>query len=151
MKLLKQATLVLLFAISSAAAKSQVSSKAKMFDAFPESIYCPVDQFTKALNTKEGELIKLTFSDNFSFSGKVMSNIQKFKNLQTVFIKSNDFENTYFQLSKQILEDKSISFVGRIMNNTKADGYKLASDGNGNFKLIKFDSSNMLQDCSYIQ
>lgn len=149
MKKLKNATLSLLFVMSCTAAMSQNAAKKELFGAFSQVISCDVQLLAKTFNFKEGQPVNLQLASNFNFSGKVISNVQKYPNLQSVVIRSDNFEDALFMISKQIMEDHSIAYVGRILCKDKADGYKIARDEKGNYQLVKFDASQLVQDCTY--
>jgi hypothetical protein len=152
MKPISKAALALLFTLTTAVAFAQnSSSKSKIFQAFPEQLTCSESLFANAFNYKEGDNISFAFPGNFTFSGKVVRNIVKYNNLQSMVIVSEKFSNSIFHLSKQINEDKSITFVGRILNSETSDGYQLKRDEKGNYILAKIETGNILQDCSYIK
>lgn len=83
------------------------------------------------------------------FEGKVVSNENKYDNLQSMIIRSNNMGNTLFQLSKIINKDKSITYVGRIMNPDALEVYEIKNDVAGNYRLQRIDLDNILQDCRY--
>jgi hypothetical protein len=73
----------------------------------------------------------------------------KYADLQTMVIKSEQYPNTLFQLSKISNKDNSISYVGRIMNNEAMEVYEIKSYLADNYSLQKIDLDKILQDCSY--
>ena len=150
MKTLSKLMFALLFWLTTATGFSQTShaAKPKIFSAFPNTIDCPVSEFTNAFTASEGQHIILSFSNNFKFSGTVISNIVKYSNLQSMTIRSDDSGNTIFHLSKQISADNSILYIGHIMNATAADGYQVKKDMAGNYKFEKIDAEKILQECS---
>jgi hypothetical protein len=124
------------------------TAKPKIFSNFPNTINCAVTEFSNAFTAIEGQHIILTFSNNFKFSGKVISNVVKYSNLQSLTIQSDLSDKTVFHLSKQINTDKSVSYVGRIMNPTASDGYQIKTDQAGNYKFEKIDTEKVLQECN---
>lgn len=152
MKPLTKLMLVLLLCLAAAAGFSQTLStpKQKIFANYPNTINCSASEFSNAFNATEGQHIILAFSDNFKFAGTVISNVVKYSNLQSITIKSDESANTIFHLSRQINQDNTISFVGRILNSNAADGYEIKRDIAGNYKFEKLDAEKVLQDCGHL-
>lgn len=150
MKPLRKLTFALLLSLTTAAGFSQnaINVKQRIFDGSPSSVNCPASEFSNAFSAVEGQHITLFFSDHLKFSGTVISNIVKYSNLQSVTIRSDDAESTIFHLSKQINEDNSISYVGRIMNSGAADGYEIRKDETGRYKFEKVNAEKILQVCN---
>ncbi len=150
MKALSKLLLVLLLCLAAAAGFSQApqTAKSKIFATFPNTIDCPVSQFSNAFNAAEGQHIVLLFSDNFKFAGTVISNTIKYSNLQSITIRSDESTNTIFHLSKQLNQDNTVSFVGRIMNSGASDGYEIKQGLAGNYTFEKLDAEKVLQDCN---
>ncbi len=142
-------TLVLLFTLHAVTAYSQnpTGSKPKIFSSFPETIACSELELSKVFAAAVDQNISLYFSDNFLFTGTVTSNIVKYSNLQTVVIKSPVFGDAIFALSKIINADRSISYIGRIINKKYFDGYELKKDAQNNYQLIKIETDKVIQDC----
>jgi len=150
MKPLTKLMLVLLLCLVAAAGFSQTlhAPKQQVFSNFPNSINCSASEFSNAFTATEGQHIILAFSDNFKFSGTVISNIVKYSNLQSITIRSDESANTIFHLSKQLNQDNTISFVGRILNANASDGYEIKKDQSGNYKFEKVDAEKVLQECN---
>lgn len=146
MKTLSKLTFALLLCLATTSGFTQ-SSKPKIFGDFPNTINCAVSEFIHAFRATEGQHVILSFSDNFKFSGTVISNVIKYSNLQSMTVQSDLSDRTIFHLSKQLNEDNSISYVGRIMNPTASDGYQIKKDMSGNYKFEKTDAEKILQEC----
>jgi hypothetical protein len=151
MKTFTKAILPLLFFVVTNNAFSQKSDELKkaVFSAYPEKMEVAPAVFENALTTKSGENINIKFNEQFQFSGTVLCNQEKYWNLQTMIIRSTAFENSLFQLSRLINDDKSISYVGRIINPNTTDGFTIRKDGATNYHLQKIEMNKILQDCSY--
>lgn len=147
MKTIYQATLTLLFTALYFAASAQDKSEFKSLGEFPSVIQCTNDQLMNAFDIKEGQQITLSFSSQFGITGKVISNVQKYNNLQVVVIRALNFENTLFKIAKQTLENKDILFSGRIISEGGPEGYRMIADGKGNYLLEKFETRQLVQDC----
>lgn len=150
MKSLSKLTFVLLLCLTTAVSFSQTATapKQKIFANFPNTIHCSVTEFSNAFTAVEGQRIILSFSDDFKFSGTVITNMIKYANLQTMTIRSSDIDNTIFQLSKQLNTDNSVSFVGRIINAGASDGYEIKRDLTGNYNFEKLDAEKVLVECN---
>jgi hypothetical protein len=127
--------------------QSTGTSKPKQFDSYPSVINCTEAELAKVFTSTAGQDISLAFSNNFSFSGNVTSNMVKYANLQSAVVKSPVFNNTIFSISKLINKDNSITYVGHIINTNYFDGYELKRDAAGNYKLIKIETDKVIQVC----
>ncbi|MGB4843897.1 MAG: hypothetical protein WBP16_05485 [Ferruginibacter sp.] len=121
--------------------------KPKQFNSFPDVINCNEAELSKVFNSPSGQTINLSFSDNFTFSGNVTSNIVKYANLQTAVIVSPDYSNTIFSVSKIANDDGSTSYIGRIINKKYFDGFELKRNQSGNYQLVKMETDRFIQDC----
>ena len=129
---------------------SQHNSKPTQFSNFPEAINCSEQELSKVFNATAGQVISLSFSDNFTFSGSVTSNIVKYAYLQTAVIVSPAYSNTIFSVSKITLNDGSITYLGRIINKNYFDGFELKRNSSGNYQLIKIETDRVIQDCTQL-
>jgi hypothetical protein len=129
-------------------AQTNSSEKPALFSNFSNTINCPQAELSKAFTAMANQNIILSFSDNFLFSGTVVSNVVKYANLQTILIKSPVYGDAVFSLSKITRKDNSVAYTGRIINPKYADGYELKKDGFNNYQLIKIEMGNILKDCS---
>lgn len=149
MKHLAPYAMLLFLSFCSVTALSQDNNipKPKQFSNFPDIINCSEAELNSVFNSLPGQNISLSFSNNFLFSGNVISNIVKYSNLQTAVIKSQVFNNTIFCVSKITNKDNSISYVGRIINKDYFDGYELKKNATGTYQLIKMETDQVIQDC----
>lgn len=142
--------LFLLFNSSTVFSQSNNTSRPKQFSNFPNIINCSEAEISRIFSSAIGQNINLSFSENFSFSGNVTSNVTKYSNLQSAVIKSPAFDNTIFSISKIINADNSISYTGRIINLNYADGYELKKTTAGAYRLIKIETGQVIQDCKQL-
>ncbi|MCX6293644.1 MAG: hypothetical protein NT127_05045 [Sphingobacteriales bacterium] len=151
MKTLKQIIFVFLIGLCVTSAQAQKSKDVKksLFTEFPGSIEISKNTLKNTLVSKPGQLVSIPFNEKFIFTGKVLSNEMKYTDLQTMVIKSEQFPNTLFQLSKILNKDNSISYVGRIINNESLEVYEIKNYLADNYSLQKIDLDKILQDCSY--
>jgi len=147
MKPLSKLLFALLLCLAALTGFSQ-ATKPKIFSNFPNTLDCASTEFSPAFNASEGQHVILHFSNNFKFSGTVISNVVKYSNLQSVIIKSDDSEKTIFHLSKQTNADNSLSYVGRIMNPAASDGYQIKGQQAGIYKFEKIEADKVLLECN---
>jgi hypothetical protein len=124
------------------------TNKPKQFSNFPETITCSEQELAKAFTAAPGQNVSLSFSDNFTFSGTVKSNLAKYTNLQSAIIVSPDYSNTIFTVSKVIKADGSLSYVGHIINKSFFDGFDLKKNASGIYQLKKIENDRVIQDCA---
>jgi hypothetical protein len=118
----------------------------QLFTVFSNSISFPKPELEKVFNTAEGQVIKLSLGNNFNFTGTLVSSIQTFENLQSVIIRLEYLDNSVLGLSKRINDDKSVSYIGRIVNPKYADGFEIKSDADGNYFMNKIKTQDLIQD-----
>ena len=123
------------------------NGKPKQFSNYPDVIDCSQSVLSSIFTATPGQNISLSFSNNFTFSGSVTSNIVKYSNLQTAVVVSPDYFNTIFSVSKITNPDNSISYLGRIINKNYFDGYELKRNAAGDYQLIKMETVRVIQDC----
>ncbi len=138
--------LTLLFSFNNSKAQVVGDNRPHIFSAFAEKINFPTSELERIFNTPQGSSIKLSLGTNVGFSGLIISSLQKFENLKSVSIRLNDLDNTILGISKRTNDDRSITFVGRIINPKYADGFELKSDANGNYFITKVKTADVIQD-----
>jgi hypothetical protein len=151
MKHIASTTMLLLFTIITATGFSQMANstpKPKLFAAYPESIDCSVSELSRIFTIAQGQQASISFAGNFAFNGTVSSNMAKFSNLQSVVIKSPQFNHAIFHVSKRINSDNSTVYVGRIIHDSFADGYELKRDAAGSYRLQKIETEKVMPECS---
>jgi hypothetical protein len=133
--------------MSSFAVQAQVntSSRQSLFGRYSAKLPTAEKELDKAFNAKEGSEINLKFS-NFSFTGTVTSSVKRYDNLHSVIVKSTSLNNSLLSISKRINEDRTVTYVGRIINEKYSDGYELIKDSDGNYALNKVQTAELLQD-----
>lgn len=148
MKSLCKITFALLLSLTIAKGYSQnANSKPEAFKAFPNSIKLSPTDLNDAFAVTEGQHIVLSFANNFKFAGTVISNVTKYGNLQSMTIQSDELDKSIFNLSRQMLDNKNITYVGRIMSNNASDGYQIKKDGEGNYSFEKIEAKRLKEDC----
>ncbi|MDQ6761038.1 MAG: hypothetical protein M3015_00245 [Bacteroidota bacterium] len=122
------------------------SNKTSLFAGVAPSFKAAISELDKAFLAKEGSVIQLQFSNNFVFSGTIMSSVQRYGKLSSIIVKSPSLQNTLLSLSKRTNEDNTITYVGRILNGSYADGYELNKNTDGTYTFNKVKSEDLLQD-----
>ena len=145
MKSLVQTVLLFVLLGMYCPAKAQTQQAPHLFDAFSNSITCNNTELERIFSFQQGASVQLAFSPNFIFKGNVNSNQQKFSNLQSVTIRSSNFDGALLSISRRLNDDNSITYVGRILNPDYADGYELLKQGS-NYILNKIKHADILQD-----
>jgi hypothetical protein len=150
MKLPSKPLLMLLLCLSTAAGYAQQTtpSRTTLFARFPQKIEVATDVFKNAFTATEGSNVSLSLGAGLVFNGIVLSNERKYGNLQNIVIRSAEYNNSLFSISKITNADNSISYVGRILNNNAADGYEIKKAADS-YSLQKFETGRILQDCHY--
>ncbi|MEP6616646.1 MAG: hypothetical protein ABJA57_08715 [Ginsengibacter sp.] len=147
MKLLSKALIISAIFVSSYDSKAQVTTaKPNLFDAYNSTINCPKSELDKIFTTAEGNVLKLSLGNNFQFTGVVSSSIHRYTNLQSVTIKSNKSDGLVLGISKRINDDKSYTYIGRIINQKYGDAFELKSDNAGNYFLNKIKTDDLIED-----
>jgi hypothetical protein len=140
-------SLLLSFIVTTGFCQSN-NPKPKQFSNFPETIICSEQELSKVFTASPGQNISLSFSNNFTFTGNVTSNLAKYANLQSAVIVSPDYSNTIFSVSKITNGDGSISYIGRIINKNYFDGFELKKNASGIYQLKKVETDRVIQDCN---
>jgi uncharacterized protein YdeI (BOF family) len=149
MLLAKRTMFLLLLCLTTAVVNAQQKKEPSpaAFSNFSQTIDLSESTLSNAMQLAKGQQMVLNFGNEFNFPGEVLSNEKVFDNLQTIIIKSSAYNNALLQISKQINDDKSISYVGRIFSRSSSDGYEIKRISNGNYQLQKFEMAMILQDC----
>ncbi|MDP4283852.1 MAG: hypothetical protein Q8891_05480 [Bacteroidota bacterium] len=147
MKIVCKLLAIFTLVVSSYTTKAQVAtpSKPQLFSRFSNKLPTPVTELGKAFEAKVGSRIEIAFS-NLDFTGIITSSVKRYDNLYSVVIKSTSLDNALLSISKRINDDKTITYVGRLINQDYADGYELVKDNEGNYALNKIQTNDLLQD-----
>jgi hypothetical protein len=146
MKITPKMLALCLILITSYAANAQVltSNRQNYFNKYSEKLPTATSELDKAFITPEGGKVKLNFGD-FTFNGIVTSSIKRYDNLYSVIIKAPGLNNTLLALSKRINDDKTVSYVGRIINENYADGFELRKENTG-YAMNKIRTDALIED-----
>jgi hypothetical protein len=124
------------------------SVKPKLFQSLPENISINPDNLTDLLNTPVGHDVSISLSEvsNFLFEGQVVSasNIEG-SNIQTVVIRSTNYNGARLTLSKIINTDGTISYSGRILSFQHGDLLELKNK-DGLYVLVKRKLDDLINE-----
>ena len=125
-------------------AQMVTSNRQAYFNKYAEKLPTPESELEKAFTAHEGAKVKINFAD-FSFNGIVTSSIKRYDSLYSVIVKAPGLNNTLFSVSKIINADKTVSYVGRIINEKYSDGYQLRKE-NGRYAMNKVRTDALIED-----
>jgi hypothetical protein len=122
-------------------------SKPKLFQSLPGNISINTDNLNTLLNTPVGHDVSMNLSDNsqFQFQGQVISASSKENNIQTVVIRSTNYNGARLTLSKINNEDGTISYSGRILSFQHGDLLELKNQ-NGHYILVKRKFNDLVNE-----
>lgn len=121
--------------------------KKVIFTESPAKIEISKSTLQNTMQINAGQFVTLRINDKNTFFGKVVTNEKKYDNLQSMIIKSRGNDNTLFQLSAILNEDKSITYVGRFFNADATDIYQIKKGNSDNYFLEKTEMNTIYQDC----
>lgn len=143
--------LIICLMLCSYAAVSQAqtngTAKPALFANFPSTIQVSGQLLKNVLLNNKDQYVNIQLGSGLSFSGTVMSNVQKYENLRIIIIRSDVWANTLLQLSQVTNENGSFSFNGKIINPDAADGYEIKQTADGTYTLRKFETDRIFQTC----
>lgn len=114
-------------------------NKPRLFENLPDRIPVTEDALNSLLNAGIGRpaSIPLTKETNASFDGEVVSLASKYENkIQSVVIRSEQFNGASLTISKILNDDGSYSYRGRIISFKHGDVYELQNGAEG-LALVK--------------
>ena len=115
-------------------------NKPRLFDNLPEVIPVSIDNLNGLVNSITGVSINTSFSNDARtalFQGNVVSSVSKYEDkVQTVVIKSTNYNGATLYISKVITDDGTIKYNGRLMSFQHGDLYVLQQK-DGGFVLVK--------------
>jgi hypothetical protein len=135
----KTVLLCTIFLSTLSAVAQNTDNRPKLFYSVSNKIDYPRADLKNLFKRKQGTSFQLSLPGNLNFAGTVLSTVQKYPNLKTVIIKSDGANGTVFGVSEIINDDKSITYVGRLVNEKYSDGFELQHDDAGNYFLKKID------------
>lgn len=115
-------------------------NKPRLFDNLPEVIPVSMENLNGLVNAKTGVSINTTLSSDAKtapFEGKVVSSVSKYDDkVQTVVIRSTNYNGATLFISKVTSEDGTIKYNGRLISFQHGDLFVLQQKDAG-FELVK--------------
>lgn len=114
-------------------------NKPKLFTDLPDRIPVDISNLENLMNVETGKDVSLKLAvKNFqAFNGKVISVAHKYNNnINSVVIRSGDFNGASLTLSSSTTADGTVKFTGRIISFGHGDIYELQKE-NDQYILIK--------------
>lgn len=157
MKNLRTSVLCVCIALCSISATAQIQAthgknpdftKLLLFQNLPEKISVNVGNLNNILNTPVGKDININLSDKsqFQFEGQVVSvSAQEGDNVQSMVIRSTNYDGARFTLSRITNADGSVSYSGRILSFRYDDLLELKNQ-DGQFILVKRKYSDLINE-----
>ena len=119
-----------------------------LFASYPTNINCKEAELNEVFKSLSGQNINVTLSGVPMFSGVVVNNFAKHKNLQYIAIKLPGLNNATLALTKRIDEKNNTIYIGHIINSKNSDAYELKHLADGSYQFIKTDLEKVLPTCS---
>lgn len=139
------AMLLLMLSTNALLAQNPAMKKQPIFKSTADRLPATTAQLEQAFAAKEGSDVNFQFRD-LKFTGTIVSTIKRYENLYSVIIRSKGADNTLLSLSKRINDDKTITYVGRILNHSSSDGYELNQNADGTYTFHKIQTEELIQD-----
>ncbi len=114
-------------------------NKPKLFTGLPDQVQINSDDLNNLFSTPLGRGTSLRFTDDtqLRFEGEVVSSGSKYGNsLQTVVVRSSNFNGANLTLSKVTQSDGSVVYRGRIISLSHGDLYEL-QQRDGRYVFVK--------------
>lgn len=158
MKNLKNITLcvsILLYSFSSTAQTGDVVpvnepnyNKTKIFQALPDNIPVNGEYIVGLFSSPVGRSISLNSSEAkaFQFDGEIVSSVTKYEGaIQSVIIRSTNYNGARLTVSKITDANGNISYTGRILSLQNGDLYELKNINN-QFVLAKRNLHDLVNE-----
>ena len=148
MKIIKQAFALCVIVCFTFTSNAQIVSSTRpfLFNNSAATFQAKTAELDKAFTANIGSTVQLNFADNFIFNGTVLSSVQRSGKLSSIIIKSPSLHNTLLSVSKRINDDNSVTYIGRILNESYADGYELKKSSDGSYTFHKIKTEDLIQD-----
>lgn len=118
----------------------QDRNKPQLFSSLPDRIPVSVEYINSLINSPEGRAVSINTSTDPTGSrieGQVISAGKNYDNaLQSVVIRSTNFNGANFTVSKYTDADGTVTYTGRILSMQHGDAYELKNES-GNLVLVK--------------
>ena len=123
-------------------------NKPKLFQNLPDNIPVSMDNITNLFGSPTGRSVSLNLSDRspFQFEGDVVSSVSKYENtIQSVVIRSTNYNGARLNISRITDENGNISYTGRIISMQHGDVYELKKV-NDEYMLVKRNFYDLINE-----
>lgn len=123
-------------------------NKPRLFNNLPDIIPVKIENFTPLFTAAIGAAVDLGLeaSGQIRIDGQVVSTVSKFNDkLQSVVIRSTNFNGAGLTISKITKEDGTTIYRGRIISLKHGDLYELQKEGD-NYVLIKKNFYDLINE-----
>lgn len=131
--------------ISFRSAKEKNADKKAVFMNVAERTSTDVNLMQSLFNLTTGQGTTIKLSDNLQLMGHVVS-VEQQASTQSITLRSTNFPNTVFTLSKVTAADGSVSFTGAVINHQSKDIIMLEQEQDGKYAWTKKNLSDLIQD-----
>ena len=132
--------------VSNAPVREPDYKKPHLFGNLPQRMNIELKGLDTILQYETGKQVSFELAPNFTFKGVVSSVANKYENtINTIVIRSTNFQGAVFSISKTINPDGTSYFSGRIISFQHGDGYEINNE-DGQYYLIKKGFYDMVNE-----
>ena len=118
--------------------------KPLLFRSLPEKITLETAFLKSLLNVQTGKEVKLQMGTT-ALEGKVISSVRKYNNINSVIIRSSNFNGATLTLSSSTKPDGTVKITGRLLSIEHGDLYELEKD-NDHYVLVKKNFYDLINE-----
>src|SRR5215211_5422310 len=108
--LTKACVILILLTITYNTQAQKTIERPKLFKAVENKIRYPKTDLEKIFTKTKGSNFHISLPGNFTFTGTVVSTVQRYNNLKSFLIKSDVLHGAMFFVSKRINDDNSTTY-----------------------------------------
>jgi hypothetical protein len=108
-------------------------NKPMLFSNLPDKISVNITEINSMFSLPVGREVNLQLSDqtNLQFTGAIVASVNKYANtMQSIVIRSSNYNGARFTLSKVIADDGTVTYIGRIISFLHGDVFELQTLNN---------------------
>ena len=112
-------------------------NKPKLFSDLPDRIQVNVSALESLLEASEGKIVSAAITGSVVLNGVVVSKSDpNDPSVKSIVVKLSNRAGATLTFTKVLNQDKTISYLGRILSRNNSDAYEVVSD-NGQYYFIK--------------
>lgn len=113
-------------------------NRPNLFSLVPETVSIPVALLDHVSTLTTGSFVDISLGETFHYKGTVASStVQNEGKLQTVIVTSSTLPGSFLTLSRVVHDDKTISYIARILSFQHADCMVLKENADHTYSFIK--------------